>query len=222
MRKRKNKEEIYGVIGLGRFGFALAKSLAEAGKEVMAIDNHADIVKEASAFTDNAIIVENLSRETLAAVGIKNCDTVVICIGEKIDTSILTTMTVIGLGVPNVIAKATSAEQGAVLEKLGATVVFPERDMAVRLAKKLTSLRIMEYISLSDEVDLSEIRTSEKADGKTVRELNLRSRFGVNIIAVKHGDMIGTNIRPDTILREGDIIVVCGHRDRIGELEREI
>lgn len=222
MKKNRNRESIYGVIGLGRFGFALAKSLANAGREVMAIDNHPDIVREASVFTDHAIVVEQLNRETLEAIGMKNCDTVIICIGEKIDTSILTTMTVIGLGIPNVIAKATSTEQGAVLEKLGAKVVFPERDMAVRLAKKLTSLQIMEYISLSDEVDITEIKLSEQAEGKTVGGLDLRTRYGINIIALKHEEVIGTNIRPETRLIPGDIIVVCGHRDRISELEKYI
>jgi trk system potassium uptake protein TrkA len=110
--KNKKKTELYGIIGLGRFGFALAKSLAEAGREVLVVDSDERKIREATAFTDSAFVVSVLSSENLQQIGVQNCDIVVVCIGEKIDTSILTTLTVLQLGVKRVISKATSAEQG--------------------------------------------------------------------------------------------------------------
>ncbi|MDD4774562.1 MAG: TrkA family potassium uptake protein, partial [Eubacteriales bacterium] len=136
---KKRSPELYGVIGLGRFGFALAQTLANAGKEVLVVDKNANKIKEATAFTDNAFTVSELTKETLQEAGMRNCDTVIVCIGEQIDTSILTTLTVLELGVPRVISKAISPEQGTVLEMMGAEVVYPERDMAVRIANRLIS-----------------------------------------------------------------------------------
>ena len=132
---RKKEETAYGVIGLGRFGEALAIMLAQSGKEVIVVDRDESKIKEMRQYTECAFVTENLSAETLKEIGIQNCDVVIICIGEKADVSILITMSVIEMGVPRVIAKAFSPEQGAVLEKIGAEVVYPERDMALRLGK---------------------------------------------------------------------------------------
>ena len=136
MRHVKNMKS-YGVIGLGRFGSALAQTLAEAGEEVIVVDNTEAKVRALRQFTEHAYVTEDLNKETLEEIGIQNCDTVIVCIGEKIDTSILTTLTVVGLGVPQVIAKAISRDQGEVLEKIGAEVVYPEHDMALKVAKRL-------------------------------------------------------------------------------------
>ena len=156
---RKNRETYsYGIIGLGRFGTALAKTLAEAGEEVIVIDNTESKVKELRQFTENAFVAETLTKEVLEEIGIQNCDTVVVCIGEKIDTSILTTLNVVSLGVPRVIAKAISPDQGAVLEKIGAQVVYPESDMAVRLANRLLANSVLDYISLNNNVEITEIK----------------------------------------------------------------
>lgn len=214
----KHSKKLYGVIGLGRFGAALAKSLAEEDGEIIVLDQNESRVREAAAYTENAFTVRELNRETLSECGIQNCDTVVVCIGEKIDVSILTTLIVLELGVKKVIAKATSPEQGAVLERLGAEVVYPERDMAIRLAQRLTSSHIMEYISLSDEIDITELELGAGVDGLTVRELELRQRFGLNIIAVRHGGEIHTEISPDTLLHTNDTMVVCGKKTGIEAL----
>ena len=126
MRKKQGAES-FGVIGLGRFGTALAITIAKAGKDVIVIDRNEAKVKELRQYTDYAFVVDELNSDSLREVGIQNCDTVIVCIGEKMDTSILTTMCVVEMGIPHVIAKALTAEQGAVLEKLGAQVVYPER-----------------------------------------------------------------------------------------------
>ena len=221
-RKQKKSDKLYAVLGLGRFGFALAEELAAKGCDVMAIDRDRKRVEEAADFTDNAFVVEEMTRENLEETGISEADVAVICIGDKIDVSILTTLTVLRLGVPKVISKASSAEQGEVLKLLGAEVVYPERDMALRLAGKLISPNILEYISLSDEIDIMEIKLSEKAEGKTVIEMNLRSRYGLNIIARRRGDTISTDILPNMVLHAGESITVIGKTDSIHKFENDL
>lgn len=189
------------------------------GKEIIVVDNDPKKIKEVTLYTDNAFLVEELNKETLIETGIQSCDTVIVGIGETIDVGILATLTVIQLGVKKVIAKAITPEQGCVLEKIGAEVVYPEKEMAIRLAKRLVSPKTMEYISLSEEVDITEIELSEKVDLVTVAQFNIRKEFGLNIIAVKHGDSIITEITPDTVLHNRDSIVVIGKRVNIEKFE---
>ncbi len=220
MAKKKRKfETLYGVIGLGRFGMALAQALAAAGREVLVVDKEQSKINQAAAFTDNAYRVDELTRENLEAIGLAECDVVIIGIGERIDTSILATLTVLRLGVKRVIAKAKSEEQGEVLTTLGAEVVYPEKDMAMRLANKLIEPHVLEYISLSEDIDIMEIALTERVSGKTVLELNLRQQFGLNIIAVEQNDKLTADVRPDMVLQEGDTIAVIGRPGQIKAFE---
>ena len=218
---KKKSDKLYAVVGLGRFGFALAEELAAKGCDVMVVDRDRNRI-EAADFTDNAFVVDDMTKENLEATGIAEADVAVICIGDKIDVSILTTLTVIRLGVPKVISKASSKEQGEVLAMLGAEVVYPERDMALRLAGKLISPNILEYISLSDEIDIMEIKLSEKVEGKTVIELNVRSRYGLNIIARRRGDTISTDILPNMVLHADDSLTVIGKTESIRKFEDDL
>ena len=212
----KAKEVLtYGIIGLGRFGMALATSLSEAGCEILALDRDEEKIREIRAYTDHAYVTTSLSKETLSEAGIQNCDVVIVGIGEQLDVSILTTLTVVSLGVKRVIAKATTTEQGAVLEKLGAEVVYPENDMAIRLAKKLTSGSLIEYLSLSNEIEISEIKLTDKLIGKTLIEADLRGKFAVNVIALESGDKTEIALDPNYVFAEGDIIVIIGKGDDI-------
>ncbi len=222
MAKRKKSDKLYAIVGLGRFGFALAKELAAKGCDVLAIDRDRAKITAASEFTDNAFVISEMTKESLEATGIAEADVAVICIGDKIDVSILTTLTVLRLGVPRVISKATSPEQGEVLSMLGAEVVYPEHDMAIRLAGKLISPNVLEYISLSDEVDIMEIKLSEKVEGKTVIDLNLRRQYGLNIIARKHDGKISTDILPNMVLHAEDSITVIGKTESIHKFEDDI
>ena len=177
-------------------------------------------VKELRQYTESAFVSEDLSREVLEEIGIQNCDTVVVCIGEKIDTSILTTLNVVSLGVPRVIAKAISPEQGEVLEKIGAEVVYPERDMALRLAKRLLTNNILDYINLNNDVEITEISITQVIAGKTVLELDLRKTYGLNIIAVEHDRRTDTEVGPDYRFQQGDIIVVIGKTQNVKRFEQ--
>lgn len=216
---RENRQISFGVIGLGRFGMTLAQQLAETDHDVLVIDSNESKIREARAFTDAAFVTSTLDRETLTEVGIQNCDTVIVGIGELIDTSILTTLTLKQLGVRRVIAKAISQDQGAVLEKLGAEVIYPESDMAIRLAKKLTAARTLDFLTLSDDIEISELQLTGAIIGQTVAQSNLRGRYGLNIIAIIAGKDISIEITPDRVLREGDIIVVIGKKNSIARFE---
>ncbi len=217
MRKKQNTA--YGVIGLGRFGSALAVMLAQAGKEVIVIDRDESRVREMRQYTEHAFVSDNLTGETLREIGIQNCDVVVICIGEKVDVSILTTMCVIEMGVPKVIAKARSEEQGAVLKKLGAEVVYPERDMALRLGKRLISSTFLDYVSLCNSVEIRQIQLPEQLVGKTVEEINIRKKYKLNIIALERDSETDIEITPDDRFQAGDVLVVIGKVDNIDAFE---
>ena len=196
--------------------------LAESGKEVIVADRDENKIKEMRQYTEYAFVVENLNKETLKEMGIQNCDVAIICIGEQVDISILTTMSVLELGVPRVISKALSAEQGAVLEKLGAEVVYPERDMAVRLGKKLLSGQLIDYVALLHDVEIRQIQVPESLNGKTVEEIELRQKFHLNIIAIENICGTNTEVVPEDVLKKDDIIVVIGKIKNINSFEESL
>jgi trk system potassium uptake protein TrkA len=219
--KRKQERNSFGVIGLGRFGTALAITLANAGKEVIVVDRNESKVKELRQYTDYAFVAEELNADTLREIGIQNCDVAIVCIGEKMDTSILTTMCVVEMGVPTVIAKALTAEQGAVLEKLGAQVVYPERDMALRLGKKLVSPNFLDYVSLDNSIEIRQIIVADSLVGKSVEECGIRRKYKLNIIAIENEHETTIEVMPDYRLGEGDVIVVIGKISNIDRFEKD-
>lgn len=209
----------FGIIGLGRFGYALTKTLAAAGKEILAIDTIESRVKQVRSVTESALVVGALDKETLEDSGIQNCETVIVCVGDSIDVSVLTTLNVISMGIPRVIARAMSYEQGLILEKIGAEVIYPENDMAVRLANKLINSSIMETIELRGDIAITELRLTAKVASQTVQQANIRGKFNLNIIALEHSGETTTEIAPDCVLHQDDNIVVIGQRDNIKKLE---
>ena len=219
---KHNTSTSFGVIGLGRFGSALAQSLAQSGKEVIVVDCKEEKVRELRQYTEYAYVAETLTKETLEEIGIQNCDTVIVCIGEKIDTSILTTLNVVSLGVPHVIAKAISRDQGAVREKIGAYVVYSERDMALRLGKQLVSRNFLDYISLDNEVEIQQLTVPPSMIGMSVQETNIRQRYGLNIIAIEREHSTDIEVLPSYRFARGDIIVVIGRVENIKRFETEI
>ena len=216
---KKNQDIAYGIIGLGRFGSALARTLAEAGQEFIVLDKDEDKIKDMRQYTEYAFVTENLSQETLAETGIQNCDVVIVCIGEQVDVSILTTMRVIEMGIPHVISKALSAEQGAVLKKLGAEVVYPERDMALRLGRKLLSNNFLDYVSLNNSVEIRQVQVPQPLIGRSVEETEIRQKYKLNIIAIENGRDTNIEVTPDYRLKADDIIVVIGKVNNIDAFE---
>lgn len=218
--KKSGSKITYGIVGLGRFGQTLARDLAESGAELIVLDSSEDKVREMRELTENAYVVKSLDKKTLEASGIQNCDVAVVCIGEQMDTSILTTLHLVALGIPKVIAKATSAEHGLILEKLGAEVVYPERDMAVRLASRLETTRELDIIQLSEQINISKIQLPEQFVGKSVADVNLRRRFGLNIIAIENDGRVLNDIRPDYVFQPEDTLFLAGSRDGLFKINQ--
>ena len=212
----------FGIIGIGRFGFALAKTLIEAGKEVIVLDNNENKIKQIRSLTENAFVVNNLDKETLEETGIQNCETVFVCIGEKIDVSILTTLNVINMGVKRVISKAITYEQGCVLKKIGAEIVYPENDMAIRIANRLLNEEALEFIELNNDIHIEELRVTSKIDGKSILKSKIRNDFNLNIIALERDEETIIEVDPNYILRENDLIVVIGKKSNIRKLEEHL
>ena len=211
--KTQSKKAVYGIVGLGRFGQALAEDLAASGAELIVLERDEEKVREMRELTDNAYVVKSLDKKPLQETGIQNCDVAVVCISEQMDTSILTTLNLVSLGIPRVIAKATSAEHGVILEKLGAEVIYPERDMAVRLATRLESSRELDMVQLSERVNISSMRVPEQLVGKTVAATGLRSKFGLNIIAIENRSTVLDTIRPDYMFQTDDVLFLAGSRE---------
>ncbi len=217
-KKAKKEKNTYGVIGLGKFGYALALELAESGADIMVLDRDEEKVRDFRDYTDSAFVTKSLDKKTLSESGIQNCDIAVICMSEQLDTSILTTLNLVSLGVPHVIAKASSAEHGEILEKLGAEVVYPERDIALRLAHRLEASRVLDYIQLSEKLNISKLIAPARIVGKSVMEVNLRAKFGVNIIAIENGKTIIETVMPNYIFKDGDILFVSGNKQGLTRL----
>lgn len=215
-----DKKSTIGIIGLGRFGMSLAIELSSKGKNVICLDKDEKKVKEVLNYTDYAYVSEDLSKETLEELGFKECDTIVVCIGEKSDISILTTLNAISLGVQKVIAKAGNEDQGKVLERLGAEVVYPDKDSADRLAKKILSHNIMDFISLNENIEIVEIAIPKRYVGVKLSESDIRKKYNLNIVAIERDDNIDINISPNHVFKENDAIVVVGNTNNIADFEK--
>ncbi len=221
----RNEKISYGIVGLGRFGYALAMELATFGADLLVVDKDEEKVRDFREYTENAFVVKSLDKKTLRETGIQNCEVAVVCIGEHMEFSILTTLNLVSFGIPTVIAKANSAEHGEILEKLGAEVVYPERDMAIRLANRLENTKMLDFIQLSKWINISKQQIPESFIGKTVSNVGLRSRFGLNIIAIESGNgTVVEDVKPDYIFKPNDVLFLSGGKDklyRLSELEKK-
>lgn len=213
--KRKKNTTAYGIVGLGRFGEALARELAKSGAELLVIDRDEERVREMRELTENALVVNTLDKKTLAETGIQNCDIAIVCIGEHMESSILTTLNLVSLGIPSVISKATSPEHGEILTRLGAEVVYPERDMAERLANRLVNNSVLDFIQLSEKINISKLLAPDALIGRTVQEVGLRSHFNLNIIAIQNGADVLEHVVPTYRFQTGDILIVSGNKEGI-------
>ena len=210
----------FAVIGLGRFGYALAETLAANGKDVIVLDNNENKIRQIQNLVQEAYVITEPDLETLEEAGIRNCETVIVCIGEHVEISILTTLHVIELGVPRVISKAVSSDHGKILEKIGAEVVYPERDRAIRLAETLTRPRALDTIDLSEAYAISEIQMSSRVEGKSIRDLDLRRRFNLNIIALVRGEQTIVELDPELRMLARDVLAVVGRKENTLRFEQ--
>jgi trk system potassium uptake protein TrkA len=190
--------------------------------EVLGIDADEDSVQAAVDFVTHAVTADSTDENALKALGIRNFDVVVVAIGEDIQASILTTLILKEQGVKKIVVKAQNLLHGKVLTKIGADkVVYPERDMGVRVAHNLISTNILEYIELSPEFGMVEIVTPEKMVGKTLLDVDFRRRYGLNVIAIKTGDKINISPQANDVIHEGDVLVVVGNNEDIQGFEEK-
>jgi len=204
----------FAVIGIGRFGENLTKELTRMGHEVLAIDMDEDRVNEAVDFATHAVQADTMDTQVLKTLGIRNFDAVIVAIGENIQSNILTTIVLKELGVEKVISKAKNSMHGKVLEKIGADIViYPERDMAIKLARSLVSQNFLEQINLSSDFSIIELFTPKLFVNKNLHEIGLRKKLRVTVLAIRRGDEIIVAPGPDENMKQGDVLVVLGRNE---------
>ena len=212
-------KKTYIVIGLGRFGSAVAQRLYELGSEVLAIDLHPELVQKMESKVTCAAVCDTRDEDALRALGVRNYDCAVVAIGSDLAASIVITMNLKELGVPQVVCKAEGDMQKRALEKIGADkVLIPEREAGVKLAQAVTSSSILDFIELSDQYGIAELTLPEAWVGKTIRELNIRAKYGVNIIAVRENGKINVVPDADEPLPAGCVLVAVGANDKLTRL----
>lgn len=201
----------YAVIGLGRFGQALAKRLHAEGAEVLVIDNDMDLVNEMEPYCTQAVCADATEEAVLERLGIRNFDVVIVCVASDVESSVFVTLTCKQLGVPKVIAKAQNERHRQVLEKIGADmVIIPEEEAGFKLAANLVAPNMIEVLSLEDKFRIVEIRTPQKWCNKTLLELDLRKTEKVSIVLIKRGEEIISTPSADCKLLPEDVLVISG------------
>ena len=201
----------YIVIGLGRFGQGVARQLCALGAEVLAMDIRSDLVQQVANDVTHAVVGDARDKEVLKALGVRNFDCAVIAIGEDLAASVLTVMNLQELEVPYIVCKAHDDTHRHVLERLGVQrVMIPEKEQAQRLARSLHSHNVLEYIELSEEYGILEVPAPQSWVGKTLKDLNIRAKLGVNIIAVETGSKTLVSPPADYRVLKEDVMVVLG------------
>ncbi|MBO7335054.1 MAG: TrkA family potassium uptake protein, partial [Lachnospiraceae bacterium] len=191
------KYKSFVVFGLGKFGQAVADKLLEIGAEVMVVDNDPVVIESYSRKATKAIIAELTDTEAIKALGIGNIECAIVSMGMNLEASLMCTMVAKENGVKWVVAKAGNERMGSVLEKVGADeVIYPESESGIRTARNLIASNFLEYFEVSSDVCLVEMKPKEKWVGKSLRELNLRKKYGINVVAVKDG-VVNEYVDPD-------------------------
>ncbi len=210
----------FAVIGLGRFGSSVAKTLTQMGYEVLGIDIDEDVVNNMADALTSAVKADILDEQALKALGIRNFDAVIVAIGKEMQASILVTVILKEMGVQEVVAKARTELHGRVLERVGADkVVFPERDMGEKVAKALVSKNIMDQIALSPEYSLVEMAAPTVFINKTLEKSGARQKYGVSILAIRRGAEVIISPQAGDVVRGGDILVVIGKDAQLRKFE---
>lgn len=211
----------YVVVGLGRFGSETARQLSRLGCEVLAIDVKSELIQQIANDVTHAVVGDSRDKEVLRTLGVGEFDCAIIAIGDDLATSVLVTMNMKELGVPYLVCKAHDDTHRRVLEKLGANrVVIPEQENAARLARSLSSTNLLDYIELSEDYSIVELPAPRSWVDKTLKELDVRAKLGVNILAVRRDSKMDVSPASDFSFRDGDIIVVLGDTKALDTIQK--
>lgn len=211
----------FGIIGLGRFGSSVAITLEKLGYQVLAIDKSESKVDALKDFVTYALQTDATDAESLKEAGILNCDVVVVAIGGDLQNSILTTIVLKEMEIKRIIVKASNAMHGKVLEKIGVEkIVYPEKDTGERVAHQLVSTNILDFIQISPDFSMEEIKISEQWKNKTLKDLNLRKHYDIEVLAIKRNDklILVPNAEEELVLN--DILIIIGKTENVRDFER--
>src|SRR5699024_1491434 len=213
----------FAVIGLGRFGGSICRELSMEDMHVLAIDVDEEKVNEFKNIATYSVIADSTDENALKELGIKNIDHVIVAIGDNIQASILTTVILTDLGIEKITVKAQNDYHEKILKKIGANqVVHPERDMGKRIAHNIISSNILDYLELSDEHSIVDVKAGKKMSGKTIVDLDIRANYGCNIVAIKNEDNINVSPSAEELLKEDDILIVIGADNDISRFEKHL
>ena len=216
---RSNKQKQYIVVGLGRFGRAIAETLCQDGAEVLGVDCRMDLVEAMRDELTQTVQMDAMDRDALETLGIQDFDIAFVTMGSDIRASGTIVLLLKELGARRVIAKAHDDFHGRMLEKLGADqVLFPERDMGRRVAHNLVSGNVIEFMELSTQYSMAEIRPKPEWVGKTLEKLAMRSSMDINVVAIRNGDEVNAMPQPETVIREGDLMLVVISEEKLRQM----
>lgn len=208
------------VIGCGRFGTSVAMTLYKLGYDVLAVDRDLEKVQEMSEYVTHAVQIDAIDESSLKSIGIRNFDVAVVAIGSNMQASIMATLIAKDMGVKRVIAKAQNELHAKVLYKIGADkVIFPERDMGVRVAHNLVSSNILDVIEFAPDYSIIEVAPLPEWEDKSLKELKLPNLYGVSVMAIKTGDKINISPYADDVIKKNDVVVILGHNDNLKKIE---
>lgn len=211
------------VIGLGTFGLSIAKALFKKGHDIITLDKRKDLVQKAQEFSTQAIVGDGTDKELLESLGIGDMDVAIVGIGVNLGASILTAMRLKELNIKRIIARAINEDQGKILAKVGATdVIFPEHDMAIKIAQSLDTPNILDFLPITEEYQVVELMPPKSFIGNSVRELELRQKYGIQIIAIRElvPEKMHILVSPDFVVKDSDVLVVIGKAEDIAKVEK--
>ena len=219
----KMSKKQFLIIGLGRFGSSIAKTIYGLGHDVLAIDKDEEKVQEISDYVTHAVQMDSTDESILKTLGVTNFDVAVVTIGSNLQDSVMATLILKELGVKYIIAKANNELHAKVLTKIGADkVVLPERDMGTRVAHNLVSSNILDYIELSEEYSILEIEAIKEWFNKSLKEIEIRKKHGINVVAIKRGEKVNISPSAEDIIKENDVLVALGSAKDLNKFESMI
>ncbi len=210
----------YAIFGLGRYGIAVAKELVENGKEIIAVDSNQKKINDAAAYIPVCKCADVTDEEVISRLGIGSIDTVIVCMANNLEASVMAITLCKEAGVKTVIAKCSNEMQQKILLRVGADqVVFPEKESGTRLAKNLLSSGFIDMMSLSKDVSIVEIEVKKEWLGKNLIELDLRKKYGFNIVAIKKEDIVNVEINPEMVLDSEMTLIVVANTTKLAKLK---